>query len=299
MSDAGAAVPTGCYKCGRPGHWSRDCPSSSSTKNSNPNFDSTVLPPKTSNFTSSTFPNGGDTGSKDFLAKPIGRDSSTQKPKKVPRTRPKLTPELLLSDDGLGYILRYFPRNFKYRGRGHEVGDLRNLLHMYSEWHSQLLPYYSFDQFVKKVEQVGSTKRVKSCLGDLREKVSTGGDPTKWNEQKTEHEATNNLEDSMDLQEPSHCQGRSSPKDGKADEVQEDLLNEIYNQTVEEASQTLQGNTPYERTSGKDSPGEDQGKGDRSFNPIQVTEDQKARMEASRLKALEKANAKARILPAA
>lgn len=52
-----------------------------------------------------------------------------------------------------------------------QVSDLKNLIGLYSEWHSLLLPYYSFDQFVHKVEQVGATKRVRvritllpSCL---------------------------------------------------------------------------------------------------------------------------------------
>ena len=36
-----------------------------------------------------------------------------------------------------------------------------NLIGLYSEWHSRLLPYYSFDQFVHKAEQVAATKRVK------------------------------------------------------------------------------------------------------------------------------------------
>ncbi|CAH8362374.1 unnamed protein product [Eruca vesicaria subsp. sativa] len=35
---------------------------------------------------------------------------------------------------------------------------------MYSEWYSHLLPYYSFDQFVHKVQQVASTKRVKCVI---------------------------------------------------------------------------------------------------------------------------------------
>ena len=36
-----------------------------------------------------------------------------------------------------------------------------NLLRLYTEWHSRLLPYYSFNQFVHKVEKVAATRRVK------------------------------------------------------------------------------------------------------------------------------------------
>ncbi|GAB4850674.1 hypothetical protein Ancab_029985 [Ancistrocladus abbreviatus] len=287
------SAPTGCYKCGRPGHWSRDCPSSSST-NPKPNVNSSALHPGPSSLTSSTFTKeGGSAGG--FSAKPISKASGTQKPVKVRRTRPKLDPELFLSDDGLGYILRYFPRNFKYRGRGYEVADLRNLLRMYKEWHSHLLPYYSFDQFVHKVEQVGSTKRVRACLRGLRERVANGGDPTKWNELPIDNEAPSNLEDLKNMEDPSHKQGTSSPKGGNADEMQEDILNEIYNQTVKEASQTFQTDIPPGQNMGKDSLVEPQDNGNKSNNPVQITDEQKARMEANKLKALERASARARL----
>ena len=42
-----------------------------------------------------------------------------------------------------------------------QVSDLGNLLGLYAEWHSRLLPYFSFDQFVHQVEQTGTKNRVK------------------------------------------------------------------------------------------------------------------------------------------
>ena len=41
------------------------------------------------------------------------------------------------------------------------MSDLGNLIGLYREWHKHLLPYYSFDQFVHKVDRVASSKRVK------------------------------------------------------------------------------------------------------------------------------------------
>lgn len=291
MSDTGGgapAVPTGCYKCGRPGHWSRDCPSSN--PNPNPNPSNEYPKPSSSSFPPSTTFSKGSFHPKASTAAP--------KPKKAPRTRPKVTPELLLSHEGLGYILRYFPRNFKYRGRGHEANDLRNLLRMYAEWHSQFLPYFPFDQFIHKVEEAGSSKRVKTCIAELKERVAKGGDPTKLKESMTENEIVYDKEDVFNSEEPTHPQEDLAFNENVAEDMQEDILNEIYNKTVEETYSTVQAKDDSADMPPGDSSMKNIDSEGRSSNSVKVTEELKALMEAKRLKALERAAARSRLRPA-
>ncbi|XP_074563621.1 uncharacterized protein LOC141820235 [Curcuma longa] len=264
------AAPTGCFKCGSTGHWSRDCPSSSS----NPNEPSPNL----------------------VATQPLGKASAAAKPsmKKAPRTRPKLTPQLLLSEDGLGYVLRHFPRAFKYRGRGHEVADLGNLIGLYAQWHSQLIPYYSFDQFVRKVEQVGATARVRRCISELKDRVANGGDPSKLHESPIEEVAPE-----IELDDPTAGEPVADAVDPlfdsiEADHIQEDeIFNEIYHKATEEPhhpSAILVATRTNESA-----PQEQVPDGGASVpSKVQISEEQRARMEANRLKALERAAARAR-----
>ncbi|KAK6931823.1 Chromosome segregation in meiosis protein 3 [Dillenia turbinata] len=282
-------------------HWSRDCPSSSSAAAAaNPNPNSSF---KSSDGLSSLGP-----------SKPVGK--SSEKPKKLPRTRPKLTPGLLLSDDGLGFILRYFPRAFKFRGRGHEVSDLGNLIRLYGEWHSRLLPYYPFEQFVDKVEQVGTTKHVrvkelvgfnltylKTCIRELRERVANGGDPTKLHEPPVEPACPNEEQagaEAMDL-EKSHFDHESMPNmSHHTDDIQEGLIHELYEKATTEPFETLHGNTgPADAlchgcTSTEGPQSQAARNGSSTYDAAtQITEEQRARMEANRLKALARAAARA------
>ncbi|KAG1361149.1 TIMELESS-interacting protein [Cocos nucifera] len=285
---AGGGAATGCFKCGRPGHWSRDCPSSSSAANPNPNPNPN---PRTPFSSSSKFPQQPPSGK--------ATTNASSAAKKLPRTRPKLTPDLLLSEDGLGYVLRHFPRSFKYHGRGHEVSDLGNLINLYAQWHARLIPYYSFDQFVHKVEQVGATKRVRRCIAELRDRVARGGDPTKLHEPRVEHVPLecevegaamgDQIADTIDPPLESH--------DG--DDIQEDMFNEIYQKAAEEPCQGSQGIAASEVNLEPRSLEEpsNQAAVNTATVPsrIQITEEQRARMEANRLKALERAAALARL----
>ncbi|GJN02665.1 hypothetical protein PR202_ga20039 [Eleusine coracana subsp. coracana] len=308
-----ASAPTGCYKCGRPGHWSRDCPSapaSADPGDANPK-------PAASRF--APYPNARPRPAGAAAAAAEGDGSGTAqktKKKKERATRPKLTPDLLLSDDGIGFVLRHFPKAFKPRGRpGREVDDLGDLIKLYADWHSHLIPYYSFDQFVRKVEKIGASNRVRKCISKLRDRVAHGGDPTKLHEPPVEEvptdaDAAAAPEDAdIGTEAPlSDNHVDSMPQDihptvenYDMDTMQEDLLNDIYEKNRScprvlgsKRSELEQRST--ERTVQKPHDGGGNVSTSTSTNraKIELTEEQKARMEANRLKALERAAARAR-----
>lgn len=49
--------------------------------------------------------------------------------------------------------------------------DLRRLLECYQRWQSHVFPYTDFDDFISRVEKIGSTYQLKMQLREIRQKV--------------------------------------------------------------------------------------------------------------------------------
>ena len=76
----------------------------------------------------------------------------------------------LTSPLGLGHVYATFQQQLRScaRGKGHEAGDLNRLLELYRAWHRRLFPDLPFEVFCEKLEQLGSTRPVQSCLRAMR-----------------------------------------------------------------------------------------------------------------------------------
>ncbi|RVW47766.1 hypothetical protein CK203_103387 [Vitis vinifera] len=151
------------------------------------------------------------------------------------------------------------------------------------------------------------------CIRELRERVENGGDLTKFHEPPVEHEDCPNhdqglpaTEEVMNSVDPSHYQGDTSLNH---EDVQEDMLHEVYRSATEIGllchyncrnhlkpwpvtwllGMYLLKVAPrknYQNQVPENGP---------IRSDIQITEEQKARMEANRQKALERAAARVRL----
>lgn len=135
------------------------------------------------------------------------------------------------------------------------------------------------------------------CIRELRERVDRGGDPTKLHEPPVESVAP---DCDPGAEDASAADGSVPPmvdppvEINDVDDLQEQMFDEIYRKATEETSQSLQANiVSAEVQPQKDSEKEPSSEvaikdGEVDSNEILITGEQKARMEANRLKALEK-----------
>ncbi|XP_028257673.1 TIMELESS-interacting protein-like isoform X2 [Parambassis ranga] len=85
----------------------------------------------------------------------------------VKRPQPKLDSQRLISDKGLP-LLRTLFDSVRFKGKGHEAEDLRLLMQRMENWAHRLYPRLQFEDFIDKVEKLGSKKEVQTCLKRIR-----------------------------------------------------------------------------------------------------------------------------------
>ncbi|XP_054864804.1 TIMELESS-interacting protein isoform X3 [Amphiprion ocellaris] len=89
------------------------------------------------------------------------------KRKGVKRPQPKLDSNRLISERGLPALRTLFD-NVTFKGKGHEVENLRLLMQKMENWAHRLYPKMQFEDFIDKVEKLGSKKEVQTCLKRIR-----------------------------------------------------------------------------------------------------------------------------------
>ncbi|XP_060767794.1 TIMELESS-interacting protein [Neoarius graeffei] len=85
----------------------------------------------------------------------------------VKRPQPKLDSQRLVSERGLPALRTLFS-DVKFKGKGHEVEDLKVLMQKMENWAHRLYPKLQFEDFIDKVEVLGGKKEVQTCLKRIR-----------------------------------------------------------------------------------------------------------------------------------
>uniref|UniRef100_A0AAY5KZ57 TIMELESS-interacting protein n=1 Tax=Esox lucius TaxID=8010 RepID=A0AAY5KZ57_ESOLU len=107
-------------------------------------------------------PNGDDSGDVSKLA-----DVPAAKRRGVKRPQPKLDSQRLISERGLPALRTLFD-NVHFKGQGHEADDLRVLMQKMENWAHRLYPKLQFEDFIDRLETLGSKKEVQTCLKRIR-----------------------------------------------------------------------------------------------------------------------------------
>nr|XP_012309935.1 TIMELESS-interacting protein isoform X1 [Aotus nancymaae]XP_012309936.1 TIMELESS-interacting protein isoform X1 [Aotus nancymaae] len=85
----------------------------------------------------------------------------------VKRNIPKLDALRLISERGLPALRHVFDKA-KFKGKGHEAEDLKTLIRHMEHWAHRLFPKLQFEDFIDRVEYLGSKKEVQTCLKRIR-----------------------------------------------------------------------------------------------------------------------------------
>ncbi|XP_063995730.1 TIMELESS-interacting protein [Diachasmimorpha longicaudata] len=99
-------------------------------------------------------------------------DPATSKKRITRREIPTLNPARLKGPKGVATIEKYF-EGFKFHGKGHEKADLDRVMKRLEHWAHRLFPKYEFDDFLEKVEHLGTKRELQTYLTKYRKDMLT------------------------------------------------------------------------------------------------------------------------------
>ncbi|XP_070686685.1 TIMELESS-interacting protein [Pempheris klunzingeri] len=120
------------------------------------------LPPPHSPGQGDPFADGEEDGDVSKLA-----EVPAAKRKGVKRPQPKLDSQRLTSERGLPALRTLFD-DVHFKGKGHEAENLRLLMQKMENWAHRLYPKLQFEDFINRLEKLGSKKEVQTCLKRIR-----------------------------------------------------------------------------------------------------------------------------------
>ncbi|KAM6500478.1 Replication Fork Protection Component Swi3 domain containing protein [Amanita muscaria] len=110
----------------------------------------------------------GPTSSQPAQTPDTQQDSSAAK--KARQKPVRLDEGLLLSSKGFQQLIKH-TKDFKIKGKGHEVTDLNRLLQIYQFWTHQLHPKTQFRDTVSRIEKLCHSRRMLSALSVWRDEA--------------------------------------------------------------------------------------------------------------------------------
>lgn len=98
-----------------------------------------------------------------------GTNTQKEEPKvkRLRNPQPKLNVDRLKGPRGIQTVEGIL-KKIKFKGRGHEEGDLNSLMRGYEYWCHRLFPKFTFDDCLDKIERLGTKREIQTHIKKIR-----------------------------------------------------------------------------------------------------------------------------------